>query len=484
MKLRQLLETIDVIERLGDLEKEILHISQDSRDQDFKNGLYFAIKGTQTDGHQFIDSAIDKGAVAIVCGVLPTNIQPNVTYLRVENVGHVMGRIAGNFYRNPSRELNIIAVTGTNGKTSIVSYSADALNSLGYKTLLLSTAGDYFDGKKIILNRKATSSLEVIELHKTLREYVNKGVDYCCLEATSHALDQGRLAGIDIDVGIFTNLSQDHLDYHKNLEAYAHAKSLLFSSLKPSAIAITNYDDHYGKEIVAHTSTKIISYGKENSSYDYSFKINETDSKGTSVSINNHESKLPIIGEFNMYNITAVFALLSELAFSSEQIISSFNHIKGVPGRMELVANTQNIFALVDYAHSSDALENVLNTLKKIPHGNIITVVGCGGDRDRGKRPVMAGITQNLSGIAIYTSDNPRTESLQQIFDDMEEGVDVEKNNYYFIDSREDAIQKAVEIAQSGDIVVVAGKGHEDYQIIGTEKNHFDDREMLTKYLI
>lgn len=481
MTLEQILQGIETLEIVGATDCEIQHLSQDSRDQELTGGLYFAVPGTVVDGHGFIQDVVDAGARAVVCEHLPESLAPDVTFIRVHDVKKVMGMIASTFYGNPSSALTVIALTGTNGKTSIATYVSQALEHLDQKVLLLSTAGDYFDGKIIEVKRKATSSLEIIELHKLLRTYVDQGATHCCLEATSIALDQDRLSGIDIDIAIFTNLTQDHIDYHKNFEDYGRAKSLLFTHLKESGIAISNFDDAFGETILSETKAKIISYGKSNDSYDYSFTIENTNSKGTVCKINNHTLELPIIGEFNIYNATAAYAVLSELALPAKNVVAGLEHIDAVAGRMQTVDNDRGIIALVDYAHTPDALQNVLRTLKDISHDHIITVFGCGGDRDRSKRPIMARIGQDMSDTVMYTSDNPRTESLEQIFDDMREGIDADVPNFHFIESREEAICTAVTMAQKGDIILVAGKGHEDYQIIGTEKLHFDDREVLEK---
>lgn len=483
MKIRDLIAYVDYIEISGDQETDIQVLSQDSRDLDLQQSLYFAVPGTVVDGHGYIEEVIKKGTRAVVCEKLPTEHYSEVTFIKVHDVRKTMGLMASTFYGNPSQELTVIAITGTNGKTSVATYIAQSLEFLDAQVLLLSTAGDYFKKEKITISRKASSSLEIIELHRILRTYVDLGASYCCLEATSHALVQDRLAGIDIDIAVFTNLTQDHLDYHKNFESYSHAKKLLFDNLKESGIAITNRDDEYGNFMVRDSKATIRSYGKDKSDYDYSFSINSVSTVGTKCIINNNALTLPIIGEFNVYNATAAFAVLTELLLPTKSIVSALEHIQGVAGRMEMIGNNRNIIALVDYAHSPDALENVLLTLKEIPHNNIISVMGCGGDRDRKKRPLMTGLAQRLSDKAIYTSDNPRTESLQQIFDDMKMGINSDIQNFHFIESREEAIKTAVNISLENDIILVAGKGHEDYQIIGAEKFHFDDREILEKYL-
>jgi UDP-N-acetylmuramoyl-L-alanyl-D-glutamate--2,6-diaminopimelate ligase len=481
MHLEKILKNISYREIIGDMEKEVLSITQDSRDIQMKGGLYFAIIGTQVNGHDYIKDTINKGVAVIVCSDLPAHIHDNISYVVVENVAKEMGKMASNFYDNPSEKIKVVAVTGTNGKTSVATFLAQSLESLGKKTLLLSTAGDYYQGKEITIHRKAPSSLEVIELHKILAEYTEQGAEYCCLEATSQGLHQQRLSGVNIDVALFTNLADDHLDYHGTMLNYANAKRLLFDNLTNLCISISNIDDEYGLYMLENTLAKKIFYGSHIG--DYIFDIKKMSLSGLTMTINNREIQTPLIGEFNAYNISLVFACLSELGFDNNEIVKALLSIHGVPGRMEMITNNKNILALVDYAHSADALENVLTTLGIIPHAKIITVIGCGGDRDTTKRAPMASVSQRLSSYVIYTSDNPRTESLDTIFKDMMHGVDVSYENFEFIASRETAIKTAVEHAQVNDIILIAGKGHEDYQIIGTEKISFDDKKVLARYL-
>lgn len=482
-KLSDILEKLKVQEIKGNTEVIIHQLSQDTRESFPEKTLYFAVRGTQVDGHDLIQEAVNKGAIAIVCERLPIQCDNHVTYVVVSDSKKAMGEMASAFYDNPSEQLQVIAITGTNGKTTTISYIAQLLKSLGKKVLLLSTAGDFFDGKEISIARKAVSSLEVIEFHKLLRTFVNQGAEYCCLEATSHGLDQHRLAGIDIDVALFSNITQDHLDYHKTFEHYVQSKALLFSGLKKEAIVIGNKDSNFFDDMFSKTLAKKVSYGKDNDYADYSFSIKKSSLFGTDILLNNDKISVPIIGEFNIYNVILAYITLKEMGYNDKEIQSIISSLKGVPGRLESIPNISNILALVDYAHTPDALENVLKTLKELPHKSIITVIGCGGDRDRTKREPMTRIAQELSDIVFYTSDNPRTEDPEQIFDDMKKGVDTTKENYTFLVDREEAIKQAVSCAQPSDIILVAGKGHEDYQIIGTEKKHFDDREMLRKFL-
>lgn len=482
MKLDHCLENIEIQKIVGSQEIHIAHISQDTREDYVQGTLYIAVSGTVVDGHTFIDKAITKGAIAIVCQHIPNILQKDVTYIQVIDTSIVVGQIAHNFFNKPSDSLKVIGVTGTNGKTTVATYIAQCLFFLGQKPLLLSTAGDFFEDKKITITRKASSSVEVIELHRILRAYVDQGATHVCLEATSHALDQHRLSGINVDVGIFTNLTQDHLDYHGTMQRYAQAKSLLFSSLMGSAVAIINHDDTYAQQMVHECYVKQVSYGVNNT-YDYFYQEVHTSADGTELIINNNPILTQVFGNFNMYNLTATYATLVELGFLESDVSQVMSAIRNTSGRLQSIDNKQGILGIVDYAHTPDALENVLDTLAEINHKRIITVVGCGGDRDKLKRPHMAKIAQAKSNLVIYTSDNPRTEPLNQIFDDMKSGINTFDNNYIFIDSREESIAYAVNRAHTGDIILVAGKGHEKYQEIGTEKVAFDDAKMLKKYL-
>ena len=481
MNLITLLKNISITQIIGTTDITISRITQDSRDTDFSGGLYFAVIGTQLDGHIFIDEAIGKGAHCIVCSTLPRELKTDVTYVLVKNVTEIIGQIASAFYDNPSQKIKVIAVTGTNGKTSVATFISQSLSHLDKNNILLSTAGDYYNNKRININRKAPSSLEIIELHKVLGEYVDQGAEYCILEATSQALDQKRLSGVHIHRALFTNLAEDHLDYHGTMNKYADAKKLLFDNLESDAVAIVNIDDNYGKYMINDTCAVIKTVSQQQG--DYVFAVQQMSISGMDLVVNDTLMTIPLVGEFNAYNASMTYACLETFGFNFLEIKLAMERIKGIPGRMQSVPNTMNMLILVDYAHSSDALDNVLRTLKNIPHNNIISVVGCGGDRDTTKRAPMAKITQTLSDHSIFTADNPRTENIQNIFNDMKLGLSLKENNYEFIASRETAIQTAIQFAQPADIILIAGKGHEDYQIIGTEKRHFDDVEMVQKYV-
>ncbi len=560
MQLKEILKNISLKEIIGNENIEIDNLSQDTREDFTQKTLYFAVPGTQVDGHDFIEQAIEKGSVAVVCERLPEtwhdttfpskksdvmddekdviasgakrneaisginhgaqsrnknnnlpsgdcHVAPfhsaprndkynkiasrthnDITFILVDSVTEVMGNIVANFYGNPSEKLDVIAVTGTNGKTTIATLLYQAFLGLGKKAALFSTAGDFINGQKTETQKKASSSMEVIEFQKNLAKAVGEKCDYVCIEATSHALDQNRLNGTKIKAGIYTNLTQDHLDYHKDFEAYARAKQKLFSLLDEKSFALINIDDPYGAMMTEKMKAKILTYG--NKKYpnpihrDFVFEVVDFSMEGTRVRFNEKEYTIQLVGLFNMYNMLAVYGTLIQLGFSNQEMKDILANLKGARGRMELVrGKREGVVGIVDYAHTPDALENVLKTLQELPHHRIITVVGVGGDRDRKKRPLMAKIAQEQSDYAVYTSDNPRTEDPEQIFSDLLSGCDTSLKNYEKIEDREKAIQRAVELAQEGDIILVAGKGHEDYQIMGTKKIHFDDREVLERYL-
>ncbi|MCD5390247.1 MAG: UDP-N-acetylmuramoyl-L-alanyl-D-glutamate--2,6-diaminopimelate ligase [Candidatus Pacebacteria bacterium] len=512
MNLADILKKIEIKEIIGDSNIEIDNLTQDTREYFSEKTLYFAVPGTQVDGHDFIGQAIEKGSVVIVCERLPNNLDSRlkqsfsvnekplhgsdkvkrsdseVVFVVVDSVSKKMGQMVSNFYGNPSEKLQIIAITGTNGKTTIATILYQSLLNLGKKTALFSTAGDFINGVEIETQKKASSSMEIIEFQKSLKQAVDSGCEYVCIEATSHALDQNRLNGTKIVGAIYTNLTQDHLDYHENFDDYAQAKQKLFSLLNIDSFALINIDDKYAAMMIEKTKAKIITYGdvdfKNPISRDILFKIENFGISGTKVLLDGNNAQVKFVGKFNMYNILSVYGALIELGFNIEEILKTLSDIDGARGRMEIVTGSrEGVVGIVDYAHTSDALENVLKTLNELPHNKIITVVGAGGDRDSGKRPQMAQITQNNSDYTILTADNPRTEDLVQILNDMLAGCDSDKDNFEIISDRELAIKKAVDISTAGDIILVAGKGHEDYQIIGTTKHHFDDVEVLERYL-
>lgn len=474
MKLSECIYNTKTQEVVGSLDIEIQDISSDSRD--IKGGsLFFAYKGQRFDGHQYISDAIEKGAVAIVCEKLPENLKERITYIQVEKVSELIGKIASNFFGNPSKELVIVGVTGTNGKTSIASSLYHAFKKAGKNSALFSTIALYFNDEK----RESThTTLDAISVQRNLREAVSLGITHVAMEVSSHALDQGRVEGVDFDVAIFSNLSHDHLDYHHTMEEYAASKKKLFDMLSSDAYAIYNHDDEYGAYMVSESKAKKLSYGSSNA--DYLISDISLEASGTTWKLNNENLETSHLGQFNVYNLSSVYVVLSVLGIENKKDIIS--QILGIEGRMQVVQG-KGITGIVDYAHTPDALENALQTLRELPHRKIICIFGCGGDRDTKKRPEMALVAENNSDIIIVTSDNPRTEDQNKIFADIEQGFTKSSTGHAVITSREEAVRRSVDIAQEGDIILLAGKGHEKYQIIGTTKHPFDDIEVLAKYL-
>jgi len=482
MNLSELLNSIETLQIVGDSHKEILAISQDTRDITKRGTLYCALKGHEFDGHDYIDDAIKKGATTIVCKNIPALPVENITYIRVSEPQKNVGLLASCFYGNPSQKMSIVGVTGTNGKTTVAHATYSSLLHLGAQPLLISTAGDFFNGEEVHTEKKASSSIEPVTLHRTLAYYLEQGCTHACLEVTSHALDQDRANGISFDIAVFTNLTQDHLDYHKTMEHYSASKKKFFDALTEDAVAITNTDSDYGMYMVKNTKAQVISYGQKDA--DITLSDITLSQEGQTFTINDKLVTSKQIGVFNAYNTTAVFIALVTLGYSDESIVQSLSHIQSAKGRMQIIPNTTGICAIVDYAHTPDALENVLVTLTDLPHKQIITVFGCGGDRDALKRPQMAQIAEKYSDIVIITNDNPRTEDPEKIIADIAKGFSTENNDHQRIISREEAIEKAVTLASKDDIILVAGKGHEEYQIIGTKKHSFSDQEVLKKYLV
>lgn len=488
MKLTKILEKISDYKIFGNTEINIMRLSQDSREVDFEDTLYFAVHGTQVDGHDFIPDLYQKKVAAIICEHLPKELSDNVTYIQVQNSLEVMKEIVPYFFGNPSEKIKVLATTGTNGKTTIATILYQSLLGLGKKAALFSTAGDYINGEFLEIDKKASSSMEMIEFQSLLKTALDRGCEYACIEATSHALDQGRMGEIKIDTAIFTNLTQDHLDYHKTMSHYAKSKKKLFDMLGENSKAIVNIDDSYGAFIVSGTRADIFSYGDKNFnnviSRDYLFDVEGLGLLGTKVLFNELALDLPFIGNFNMYNILAAYVTLEKLGFSVFDIKAVLENVSGAKGRMEVVSGDKKkgVIGIVDYAHTPDALRNVLKTLVDVDHANIISVVGAGGDRDRTKRPLMAKAAQEFSDYVIFTSDNPRTEDPKQILSDMINGLESDRD-FECIQDRSLAIKKATELAQSGDIILIAGKGHEEYQEVMGKKNFFSDQLELKKYL-
>lgn len=445
-------------------------------------GLFAAIKGSVSDGHQYIEQAIEKGAIAIVCETLPNILHPHVSYVAVKNSAESLGHIAANFYDNPSESLSVVAITGTNGKTTTTTLLYDLFRAMGEKTGLLSTIVNKIDGEEIPTSH---TTPDAITLQRLLRQMVDKGCTYCFMEASSHAIHQHRITGMKIKVAVFSNITHDHLDYHLNFNAYLAAKKALFDRLSSDATAIINVDDLHGEVMVQNCPARIKTYGLRTMA-DYKSKIIENQFNGLHLQIDGAELYTKLIGAFNAYNLTAAYATAMELGKDRLEILTALSALNPVQGRFQHYKTKGNITAVIDYAHTPDALENVLKTIQEIRTGNenIITVVGCGGDRDKKKRPIMAAISAEKSDKVILTSDNPRSEAPEQIIRDMQAGLDpngVRKT--ISLPDRREAIKLACTMANPGDIILIAGKGHETYQDIKGVKSPFDDYKIALETL-
>ncbi|MFY7708693.1 MAG: UDP-N-acetylmuramoyl-L-alanyl-D-glutamate--2,6-diaminopimelate ligase [Flavobacteriales bacterium] len=436
--------------------------------------LFVAVKGVSTDGHAYIENAIKAGAVAVVCEAIPAEVNDAITYVQVSNSAEALGYIASNFYDNPSEKLKVIAVTGTNGKTTTATLLYRIVRKLGYKAGLLSTVVNRINDKEV---PSTHTTPDAISLQKLMSDMVEAGCEYCLMEASSHALHQHRITGVNIKGAVFTNITHDHLDYHKTFNEYIKAKKILFDILPSSAFALINHDDRHSEIMIQNTKAKAKTYALQ-SMADYKTKILDNSFSGLHLSIDQQELYTRLIGDFNAYNILAVYATCIELGFDKMDVLTAISTVEAPEGRFEYFTNADNITAVVDYAHTPDALKNVIETIQNIRTGNerLITVVGCGGDRDRTKRPVMAKLAAELSDQAILTSDNPRSESPEAIIEEMRTGLDpILLRKTLSITDRMEAIRTACSFARPGDIILIAGKGHEKYQEINGVKHPFDD---------
>lgn len=476
MKLEILLTGVAIQQQLG-ADVDVRNIQFDSRL--VKSGdLFVATRGTATDGHDYINKAIEQGAVAVICETMPEDKPESVVFVQVASSNEALGLLAANFYGNPSHNLTLVGVTGTNGKTTIATLLYQLFRKLGYKVGLLSTVCNYVDGRAI----EATHTTpDALHLNALLAEMVAAGCEYAFMEVSSHAVDQRRIAGLKFAGGIFTNITRDHIDYHKTFDNYLAAKKRFFDELPKEAFALTNIDDKNGMVMLQNCKATKQTYSVR-SMANFKTRILENSFEGMLLDMNGHEVSLPFIGKFNAYNLTAVFGAGVLLGYTEQEILCHLSTLDAVSGRFETITSPTGFTAIVDYAHTPDALNNVLATINDIREGagTLITVVGCGGNRDKGKRPMMAKEAVNGSDRVILTSDNPRFEDPQAILNDMLAGLDViEKRKVLVISDRREAIKTACTLAQSGDVVLVAGKGHENYQIINGVKLHFDDHEEI-----
>jgi len=477
-QLDNILSGIKVINVVGNTNIPISFLELDSRNVK-KNGLFIAIKGSLTDGHNYIAQAEENGASAIVCQKLPANLNPKITYILVENSSKTLGLIASNFYDNPSSKIKLIAVTGTNGKTSITTMLFHLFKQLGYVCGLLSTVENKINNEVI---PSTHTTPHAIAINLLLAKMVDAGCTYCFMEASSHAIHQNRMFGLDIDGAIFTNLTHDHLDYHHSFKEYLLAKKALFDNLKPTAFALSNADDKNGRIILQNTKAEKNYYAIKGN-VDFSGRVIESDFSGMILNINNKEIHVKLIGGFNAYNILAVYGCAILLEQDETETLIALSTIEGAEGRFDYILSPNDkIVGIVDYAHTPDALKKVLETITQINNkGNkIITVVGCGGNRDKSKRPLMGAIAAKLSSKTILSSDNPRNENPNQILDEMQTQIAVtDRKKVLVIENRKQAIKTACMLAEEEDIILIAGKGHENYQEINGVKHHFDDKEEL-----
>jgi UDP-N-acetylmuramoyl-L-alanyl-D-glutamate--2,6-diaminopimelate ligase len=478
MKLSELLKNVEVLNSLGDADVDITGVNIDSRRIE-KGHLFVAIPGTQTDGHNFIPKAIEQGAAAVLCEYFPNTRVPGITYIAVESTEDAVGKVATVFYGEPSLKLKLVGVTGTNGKTTIATLLYNMFRKFGHKCGLLSTVCNYIEGEAIPADH---TTPDPIELNKLLHQMVEAGCEYAFMECSSHAIAQKRIGGLKFAGGLFTNLTRDHLDYHKTFENYRDAKKAFFDGLSKDAFAITNADDKNGAVMVQNCKAKVKTYSTR-SMADYRARIIECHFEGMYLEIDGREVGVQFIGKFNVSNLLAVYGAAVMLGKKPEDILLVLSTLKSVAGRLEPIRSEDGITAVVDYAHTPDALENVLNAIHEVldgKGGQVITVCGAGGNRDKGKRPLMAQEAVKQSDRVIITSDNPRFEEPQDIINDMLAGLDQKQmKKVVSIVDRKEAIKTACMLAQKGDVILIAGKGHEDYQEIKGVKHHFDDREVV-----
>lgn len=465
----------------GTTETAVNKIEFDSR-KIVENDVFVAIRGTVSDGHDFIEKAINLGAIAIVCDTLPEIMVTGITYIKVKDTNSALAFMASNYYDNPSKNLKLVGITGTNGKTTIASLLYQLFKKAGHKVGLLSTV-------KILVNDveyKATHTTpDSLTINKYLKEMNEAGVEYCFMEVSSHGIHQKRTEGLHFEGAVFTNLSHDHLDYHPTFAEYRDVKKSFFDNLQKTAFALSNIDDKNGQVMLQNTNAKKLTYALKTYS-DYKAQILENQLSGLLLRINDNEVWVRLIGTFNAYNLLAIYGTAVELGLDSFEVLRLLSELESVSGRFQFIISNERITAIVDYAHTPDALENVLKTINDIRTKNeqLITIVGCGGDRDRAKRPIMANIASTLSDKAIITSDNPRTEDPEAIIAEMEKGVEPQNfKKTISITDRKQAIKTACQLAQPNDIILIAGKGHETYQEIQGVRHHFDDMETVKELL-
>ncbi len=476
-KLHEILYKVNLTDIVGSTDIDIAEVQFDSRLIN-KNSLFIAIEGTKTDGHLHIEKAIEKGAVAVLCQIIPEKIKSNITYIKVTDSSYALGIVASNLYDNPSEKIKLIGITGTNGKTTTATLLYKLFRKLGYKVGLLSTVVNKINDDEVSATHTTPDALQ---LNAFLNKMVENNCTHCFMEVSSHAVVQNRIAGITFAGGVFSNITHDHLDFHKTFSEYIKAKKAFFDSLTNAAFALINNDDIHGRVMLQNTKASKYSYSL-NSVADFHCRIIENQFSGLQMNIDGVDVWCKLVGSFNAYNLLAIYATAILLGEEKTKVLTEISNLEAVDGRFEIVTSPNNIVAIVDYAHTPDALLNVLNTIKSTIRDKeqIITVFGCGGDRDAQKRPVMGKIASQFSDKVIVTSDNPRSENPEEIIKQILQGIDIINHKKVIsIENRKEAIKTACLLAKSGDIILIAGKGHENYQEIKGIKHHFDDKEII-----
>lgn len=481
MQLQEILYGVTILKLVGVTNRDVASLEFDSRKVE-NDAVFFAIKGTLADGHKYIDQTIKAGAIVVVCEELPETLQPAISYIQVENAHVALGIMAANFYGNPSSKLKLVGITGTNGKTTIATLLFKLFTELGYAVGLISTVENQI--KETVIPATHTTP-NPLALNLLLKQMVDAGCVYCFMEVSSHAVVQHRIEGLNFVGGVFSNITHDHLDFHKTFDNYIKAKKAFFDGLPKTAFALTNADDKNGMVMLQNTRASKKSYALKQMA-DFKAKIIESSFSGLNLEMDQIEVIFKLVGTFNAYNLLAVYGTAILLGEDKMDVLTILSELTGAEGRFDYVANAQKIIGIVDYAHTPDAIQNVLSTIANIRKGTeqVITVIGCGGDRDTTKRPIMAQVACDWSDKVILTSDNPRTEDPNAILRDMEAGVSpTNKRKTLTITDRKEAIKTACHLAKPGDIILIAGKGHEKYQEIQGMRHHFDDKEILTEQL-
>ena len=480
--LKDILYRVTINRVIGSTSVAINNIEFDSRKIEF-NDVFVAIKGVLSDGHNYIEKASDLGALVIICEKIPDKIINGITYVEVDNSNLALSVLAANYFGNPSEDVQLIGVTGTNGKTTVATLLYKLFKKAGFKVGLLSTVKILINDKEYKTTHTTPDSLTI---NRYLKEMVDEGIEFCFMEVSSHGIDQMRTRNLNFKGAVFTNLSHDHLDYHKDFAAYRDVKKMFFDQLPKNAFALTNSDDKNGKYMLQNTKAKKYTYALK-SIADYKSQVLENQFNGLLLKINGQELWVKLIGNFNAYNLLAIYAVADLLGLENLEILQLMSELESVDGRFQYVVSKNNITAIVDYAHTPDALKNILETINAIRSKNedLITIVGCGGDRDVAKRPKMGNIAASLSSKVIFTSDNPRSENPATIIESMEKGVSGENfNKTLSISDRKQAIKTACQLAKNGDIILIAGKGHETYQEIKGKRIDFDDYKIINELLI